>query len=108
MYGNRCSKVINLIKNNPSAAYLLSSHSLDIKAQIEYALKNELAFTVSDILLRRLTLGLSESLGEDAVSTVAEYIRKIFALTNSEIDLQINEYYENVIKLRRVNESKVI
>ncbi|OGI06713.1 MAG: hypothetical protein A3I68_08160 [Candidatus Melainabacteria bacterium RIFCSPLOWO2_02_FULL_35_15] len=102
LYGNQVFNVLNLISENPDLGRLLSSHSLDIRAQVLYSLKNEMAFTVSDILLRRISLGLSEGLGEDAISYVAEQIKNYFNLSQEEITKQVNDYYEKVIKLRKV------
>ncbi len=102
IYGARTLNVLDLINENPDLGKLLSSHALDIRAQVYFSLKHEMAFTVSDVLLRRLTLGLSEGLGEDSVSYVAEQIKKYFNLSEKEISKQINEYDEKVIKLRKV------
>ncbi len=70
--------------------------------QVYYSLKYELAFTVSDILLRRLTLGISEGLGEDSISYVADQIKNYFNLSSDEITKQVNDYYEKVVKSRKV------
>ena len=102
IYGNQVFNVLNLINENLDLGKLLSSHSLDIRAQVHYSLKHELAFTVSDVLLRRLSLGTSEGLGEDAISYVADQIKNYFNLTQEEISRQVNDYYEKVIKLRKV------
>lgn len=102
IYGNQVFNILNLINENPDFGKLLSSHSLDIRAQVHYALKNELAFTVSDILLRRLSLGISEGLGEDAISYISDQIKNYFNLSQEEITKQVNDYYEKVIKLRKV------
>ena len=100
IYGNEIFNVLNLINENPDLGKLLSSHSLDIRAQVYYALKHELAFTVSDVLLRRLSLGISEGLGEDAISYVSNQIKNYFNLSQEEVSKQVSDYYEKVIKLR--------
>ena len=104
IYGNQVFDVLKLINEKLDLGKLLSSHSLDIRAQVHYSLKHEMAFTVSDILLRRLSLGLSEGLGEDALSYVAEQIKNYFNLSQEEVSKQVNEYYEKVIKLRKLSD----
>ena len=102
VYGSQSFNVLNLINENPDFGKLLSSHSLDIRAQVQYSLKHEMVFTISDILLRRLSLGLSEGLGEDALSYVVEQVKNYFNLSQEEIFKQVNEYYETVVKLRKL------
>ena len=102
IYGSRIFSVLDLIAETPDCGKLLSSHSLDIRAQVYYALKHELAFTVSDILLRRLSLGLCEGLGEDSISYVSEQVKNYFNLSQEEISKQIDDYYKKVIKLRKI------
>ncbi len=102
LYGSRIISVLNLVDENPEMGKLLSSYSLDIRAQIYFALKNEMAFTLSDVMLRRTTLAFSERLGEDAISYVSEQIKSYFNLTNEEVSKQLNEYSENVVKLRKI------
>ncbi len=102
IYGSQVFTVLSLLDTNPDLGKLLSSHTLDIRVQVHYSLKYELAFTVSDIVLRRLTLGISEGLGEDAISYVADQIKNYFDLSQEEITKQVNDYYERVVKLRKV------
>ncbi len=102
IYGNQVFNVLSLINENPDLGKLLSSYSLDIRAQVHYSLKYEMAFTISDILLRRLSLGISEGLGEDSISYVACQIKNYFNLSQNEVSGQVNDYYEKVIKLRKI------
>lgn len=102
LYGKRYKELLKLISQNPDLGRLLSSYSLDIKAQVDYAVKNELALTITDVLLRRTTLGFSDMLGTDAIDQVAKRLQVLLDLTQEEINKQIKDYEEKVVKHRKV------
>ena len=102
LYGSRYKNVLDLTLKNKDLGRLLSSHSLDIRAQVVFAIQNELAYTVSDILLRRVTLGLNEGLGKDAVLEVGRELQILLNYSQEEIRKQINDYEEKVLKVRLV------
>lgn len=102
LYGRRYKEVLKLASLNQDLGRLLSSHSLDIRAQVNFAIKNELALTISDILLRRTALGFSDKLGEDAIEQVAKQLQELLGLSSEEINKQIKDYEEKVVKLRKI------
>lgn len=102
VYGGRYKEVLELTLTNNDLGYLLSSHSLDIRAQVYYSMKYEMAYTVTDVLLRRLSLGLSDNLGEDAVDYVLNQLKIFYQYSDSQIEQQKQQYYEEVVKLRKV------
>ena len=101
LYGKQYKSVIKLMQENPDFGRLLSSHALDIRAQVVYALKNEMACTLSDVILRRTTLGLSEGLGEDAIPEVLKILQEVLKLDSHELDKQLKDYEQKVISLRK-------
>lgn len=100
VYGARYKNILDLTLQNKDLGRLLSSHALDIRAQVDYSIHNELAFTISDVLLRRTSLGLNEGLGQDAISEVAKKLQEYLNLSSGEIQKQVNDYSEKVLKLR--------
>ncbi|OGI20921.1 MAG: hypothetical protein A3B68_01755 [Candidatus Melainabacteria bacterium RIFCSPHIGHO2_02_FULL_34_12] len=103
LYGKRYKLVLDLTLKDKDLGRLISSHSLDIRAQILFSLHNEIAFTVSDILLRRTTLGFNKTIGEDSINEAAKFIQESYFVSPDEMKKQIADYYENVIKLRKVS-----
>ncbi len=89
LYGKRYKEVLDLTLNDPNQGRLLSFASLNIRAQVEYSIKYELAFTLSDILMRRTSLGLSENLGEDAISIVLAGLQSALGFSKEELDKQV-------------------
>lgn len=102
LYGKRYKYLLEITKKDPDTGRLLSSNALDIRAQVYFSLDEELAYTVSDVY-RRMSLGLRIGLGEDALSEVAKIVKGYYRLTENEINEQINDYYENVVNLRKVD-----
>lgn len=60
MYGTEHTEILELVKRNKTLAKRLSKNPerLDIAAQVVYAAENESALTLSDILSRRLSIGM--------------------------------------------------
>lgn len=102
LHGKKYADVLNLTLRDRNLGRLLSSNSLDIRAQVEHAINKELAFTLCDILLRRTTLGLNEGLGVDAIPEVVKQMQELLGMSKEETEKQILEYTERVVKLRKV------
>lgn len=100
LYGSQYKNVLDLTLKDAELGYLLDSYSLNIRAQVIYAIQNELAYTISDVLLRRTTLGLNEKLGHDSVLLVGGILKQFLNYSDDEIKSQIKNYEENVIKPR--------
>ena len=102
LYGVNSVEVLRLFESDPNLGKLLSAKALDISAQVDYAVKEEEAYTVSDVLLRRLSLGLNEGLGTDSVEAVGFKLKKMLGLTDEEVTKQIENYFTNVVNLRKI------
>ena len=102
LYGCNYRKILDLTKKDPSLVQRLSPNAEDIAAQVVHSVSNEMACTVSDVLLRRTTLGLREGLGQDSIPRVSEILKDQLQFSNDEMSRQINEYKEKVLKLRKV------
>lgn len=75
-YGSRMKDVLALAKEDPSLMAQLSDRFPDIAAEVVYAVRNEMALTVDDILFRRTGLGTIGTPGDDAIRRVAELMGK--------------------------------
>lgn len=102
LYGTNSIDVLKLINSDKEKEKLVSHNSLDVLGQVDYAVNNEMAFTVNDVLLRRLAVGLHEGLGTDAVESVALRLKELLQMSSSEMSSQIDEYYSKVVNLRKM------
>jgi glycerol-3-phosphate dehydrogenase len=71
LYGSRTEKVLELVKNEPTLAETISPESKDVYAQVLYSIREEGARTLSDIILRRLPLGIAASRGTAQAEKIA-------------------------------------
>jgi len=71
LYGRRCCQVMELENEHPHLRGLLAPGYLDRPSQVVYAVRHEGARTLSDVILRRLKMGLSPDRGAAGASAVA-------------------------------------
>jgi glycerol-3-phosphate dehydrogenase len=76
VYGAIAIEVLALTQKNPALREHISPDLPDIKAQIVYAVTNEAAHTLVDILRRRTTLAMNGNYGLDLLPTVTEALQK--------------------------------
>lgn len=84
-YGSRYRQVLQLLDENPGWKQPLTEHSVEIAAQVIYAIRYELALTVCDVLLRRLQSGFDAERGLDALETVTRLMAAELQWTDSRI-----------------------
>jgi len=75
-YGSMIHKVIDLCRENPKLKQRLSPRLPDICAQVVYAVRNEMAQTVDDVMFRRTGLGTLGHPGGDAVAKIARLMNE--------------------------------
>jgi glycerol-3-phosphate dehydrogenase len=98
LYGSRAKEVLELCKIEPSLSNRIHGDFEDIEAQIVFAIREEKAYTVEDILDRRLSIGLlrdSDQVPDSVIKIIAKYLGKEFNLKNKEIDTLIGETLRN-------------
>ena len=71
-YGSHMEEVLALTQENPQLLEQLSDRFPDIAAEVVYAVRNEMAETLEDVLFRRTGLGTIGTPGDKAVNRVAE------------------------------------
>ncbi len=74
VYGSRYVRVLDYIRADRELLAPLSSRYPDVMAQVLYAVDEEGALTLADVVLRRLTIGLSAERGRDAAEAVARFL----------------------------------
>ena len=93
MYGSRASAVLTLIDNEPELAAKISPNLPDIKAQIVYAVRSELAHTLVDIARRRTTLAIhAGNYGLDLLPVLTETLQKYCNWSPEKCDRACEEY----------------
>ena len=90
-YGTRYNDIIQLVEENPSLGKTICSSSPIIKAEVVYAVRNEMAQKLSDVVLRRTELGSGEFPGNDCLRQCASIMAKELSWSNSRIKTEVGE-----------------
>jgi glycerol-3-phosphate dehydrogenase len=120
LYGSRFESVLALILENPLLRQPLAPsgglnntnglasppetrstdgpHGLDIGAQVVFAVREELACTVSDVMLRRIGCGLQGDAGLETVEAVALIMGRELEWPPERIQAEVNAYRHYVEK----------
>jgi glycerol-3-phosphate dehydrogenase len=72
IYGGRASRIVELANDETQLARTLDDDESVIAAEVVYALRHEFAVTLTDIVHRRLMIGLSADQGRGLYEQVAE------------------------------------
>ncbi len=70
-YGTESGKVLDLARKNKSLSKTLNEDG-EIAAQVVYAIREEMAITLKDILLRRTGIGTLGDPGDETIASVAD------------------------------------
>jgi glycerol-3-phosphate dehydrogenase len=74
VYGSRYARVLQYVRANRELLAPLGTRYPDVMAQVLYAVDEEDARTLADVVLRRLTIGLSAERGRDVAEPVADIL----------------------------------
>ena len=91
-YGARALEVLELTKNNADLSQRLSEDTLDIKAQVVFAVEREFAQNIVDILRRRTTLATNGHYGLNLLPIVSQTLQQHCGWSSEQCDLACDEY----------------
>jgi glycerol-3-phosphate dehydrogenase len=97
-YGSRAERVLELVDMDPSAGEAISPESLDIYAQVVYSTTHEGARTLSDIILRRMHLGMTGTRGRKEAEKIAEIAAKELKWSGEEKQQHLENFYTDLYK----------
>ena len=92
IYGARALEVLELTIDNPDLRETLNTDVLDIKAQIVFAVEQEFAHNLIDILRRRTTLAMSGEYGLNLLPEVIGILQKHCGWTLEQCDRAVDDY----------------
>lgn len=89
VYGSRYARVLAIAEHDRSLLAPVSAPHPDILAQVVYAVRHEGARTLSDVLLRRLTAGMSAGRGRDGAERVATLMARLLGWDGARLHAEI-------------------
>jgi glycerol-3-phosphate dehydrogenase len=97
-YGSRAERVLQLAYDDPRLAEAISPESRDIYAQVLYGVREEGAKTISDIVLRRMHIGITSSRGGPQAARIAETAAKELGWSNDEKKHWVDRFTDDLAK----------
>ncbi|MBI3677064.1 MAG: glycerol-3-phosphate dehydrogenase/oxidase [Proteobacteria bacterium] len=94
MYGTRLEAVLDLAGNRPELTQSLSA-SGDIGAQVLYAMREEMALTLDDVVMRRTGIGQLGNPGPAAIETTAALMAKELSWSDARRQSEIASIAKN-------------
>ncbi|MDW8245892.1 MAG: glycerol-3-phosphate dehydrogenase [Sandaracinaceae bacterium] len=92
-YGTRAQRLIDQVLANPLLAEPLRSDGPEILAQVEYALREEFAATISDILFRRTQIAWrSRDQGREAAKKVANHAASVLGWNQERLKTELERF----------------
>ncbi|NEP62546.1 MAG: glycerol-3-phosphate dehydrogenase/oxidase, partial [Symploca sp. SIO2G7] len=93
LYGTRTSQVLTIINEFPELGEPILAGQPDVKAQIVYSVRSELARTYVDICRRRTALSMRGNYGFDALPVLAEVLKRYCGWSEERCDHNLLDYY---------------
>ncbi|MGD1949545.1 MAG: FAD-dependent oxidoreductase [Leptolyngbyaceae cyanobacterium] len=93
IYGARTPEVLALVEDFPELGEPIVAAQPDIKAQIVYSVKAELARTYADIGRRRTALSMRGNYGFDALPVMADVLKRYCGWSEERCDRNLLDYY---------------
>ena len=93
VYGPRAPEVAAYAASDATLVEPISSRHHDIGAQIAYAVEQEGARTVADVLLRRTVVGLTHDLGREAAAPTAQIMATRLGWSDEVRDQAVRDYF---------------
>lgn len=100
VYGTRASLVLQLIHAEPALAEVIDPDSQAIAAEVVFAIKEEGARTLEDVLMRRILVGLNGDVGLSAAPRAARIAVEHAGWSVETADREIAAYYQAVRRFR--------
>jgi glycerol-3-phosphate dehydrogenase len=97
-YGSRAERILEIAREDPALATAISPESRDIYAQVVYSVIEEGAQTVTDIVLRRMHLGIAGSRGGPYAEKIAEISGRELGWSDEEVAARAKDFRDDLKK----------
>jgi glycerol-3-phosphate dehydrogenase len=100
-YGRAYPRVLELGRKLPDGFERLCPRSPEIVAQLHHAVREELAVSLQDVLLRRTGIGQSRCQGLDCAEPIAARMAELAGWNKRRLDAELEAYSQHVERSRR-------
>ena len=96
IYGGRATEILDLAESDPDHARVIDANRSVLAAEVVFCIRSEFARRLTDLMHRRLMIGLSADQGEEVIEAVA-------AIAGAEFGWDEEQRQEQFNSLRRYN-----
>ena len=101
IYGRAYPRVLELGRKLPDGFERLCPSNPEIVAQLHHAVREELAVSLQDVLLRRTGIGQSRCQGLDCAEPIAARMAELGGWSRRRLDAELEAYSQHVERSRR-------
>ena len=91
-YGTGAFRILELVEFEPGLAQAVCPHHDVMQAELVYGMREELACTISDLLVRRTTIAYSACQGLDLLSTLTDLLQRYGRVSREDLEEQVAGY----------------
>jgi glycerol-3-phosphate dehydrogenase len=102
IYGGRVRRLLELIEAQPNLAETLDAENTVLAAEIALSVREEFALQLTDIVHRRLMIGLSANLGAHITLSIAAVASSELGWSSEEAERQLSALNAHNARLRRM------
>jgi glycerol-3-phosphate dehydrogenase len=101
IYGAQATAIVSLARSSKELRMILGSASKFLVAELVYAVREEWASSLADILLRRCMAGLGADRGLDSASAAADWLMRLGLWDRARADNEIESYRALIRRFER-------
>jgi glycerol-3-phosphate dehydrogenase len=103
-YGRAYPRVLELARKVPDGLDRLCPSNPEIVAQLHHAVRDELAVSLQDVLLRRTDIGWSQCRGLDCAQSIGGRMAELAGWSRRRLDAELAAYQQHVERSQRFRE----
>jgi glycerol-3-phosphate dehydrogenase len=104
LYGTKAQELFPLLRTHPVLREQICRHQPDLKVELVYAIEQESAISLSDIFLRRTTIGWTRCHGRDCAATAAAFLGEYLGWTPARMEAELENFFlESEDACRRIS-----
>ena len=103
-YGRGYGRILDVARKYPDGLERLCPDNLEIVGQLHHAVREEMAVTLQDVLLRRTGIGQSACLGRDCAESIARRMAELCGWSRRRVDAELRAYRGHVERSLRFRE----
>jgi glycerol-3-phosphate dehydrogenase len=98
IYGSRARRVLEIARRQPELAKQIDPHTGAIGAEIVFAFSEEMARTLSDVLLRRTMIGMGPDLGRGSIDEALETCKIGLGWSQHRLEREKQDYLKYIAR----------